>query len=85
MEANDGSNGFDFDGTYKKVEPWRYLSIILRDGRNVEVSFLPNDSGTKVTELFDAEDRSPVYMQRAGWQSILNNFKKFVEASPPKQ
>jgi hypothetical protein len=33
-----------------------------------------------VTVVFDAENENPLDMQRAGWQSILNNFKAYVEA-----
>ncbi len=28
---------------------------------------------------FDAEDENSAEMQREGWQSILNNFKNYVE------
>gem|GEM_PF-6351553 len=34
---------------------------------------------TKVTTVFDAEKMNPVEMQQSGWQSILDNFKKYVE------
>ena len=33
----------------------------------------------KVTETFDPEHENPEEMQRAGWQAILENFKKYVE------
>jgi hypothetical protein len=32
-------------------------------------------------ETFDAEGTHPVEFQQAGWQAIMNNFKKYVEAS----
>jgi hypothetical protein len=33
----------------------------------------------KITEVFDPEQENSEEMQRSGWQSILNNFKKAVE------
>jgi hypothetical protein len=36
---------------------------------------------TKVVETFDPEQENPAEMQREGWQSILDNFKKHVEAA----
>jgi hypothetical protein len=32
-------------------------------------------------ETFEAEHVYPTEMQQNGWQAILNNFKKYVEAS----
>jgi hypothetical protein len=36
---------------------------------------------TMVKETVEAERTNPAEMQRNGWQSILNNFKKYVETS----
>lgn len=36
-------------------------------------------SYTKVTTTFNAEKQNPEEMQKNGWQSILNNFKKYAE------
>jgi hypothetical protein len=48
-------------------------------GRNVSISFESIGETTKVTETFDPEHENPEEMQRAGWQAILENFKKYVE------
>ena len=80
MEAKDGSTGFDFDGVYQKVQPWRILTYRLGDGRSVEISFIPQGTGTRVTETFEPEQENPLEMQRAGWQAILNNFKTYAES-----
>jgi hypothetical protein len=40
-----------------------------------------NANQVKVVETFEAENIHPVDMQRDGWQSILNNFKKHVESN----
>ena len=53
----------------------------MGDGRKVEVDFETSGDETKVVETFDAENTHPVEMQRGGWQAILDNFKKYVEAN----
>ncbi len=79
MEAKDGSFGFDFGGVYDEVEIHKVIAYTLGDNRKVRVVFESNGSNTTVTETFDAENQNPVEMQRAGWQAILDNFKKYVE------
>ncbi|KAA9333642.1 SRPBCC family protein [Adhaeribacter soli] len=81
MEAKDGSFGFDFEGTYDKVKPNELITYSLGDGRKVKIDFTTNGSETKVAETFDAEDTNSAEMQRQGWQAILDNFKKYVEAN----
>jgi uncharacterized protein YndB with AHSA1/START domain len=79
MEARDGSLGFDFAGTYTKiVEPM--LIEATFGGRMLLVEFSPNEHGVLVRETFDAEATHPLEHQRNGWQAILNNFKRHVEA-----
>ena len=80
MEAVDGSIGFDFGGTYTNVEHHKALAYTMGDGRKVSVIFTETPDGVTVTETFDPETQHPVEMQRAGWQSILDNFKKYVES-----
>lgn len=79
MEAKDGSFGFDFAGTYTKVVPNELLEFNFGD-RVAKVEFLNSENGVVVRETFDAESEHPIEMQRQGWQSILNNFAKHVEA-----
>ena len=81
MEARDGSMGFDFGGIYDEVIPHKTIAYAMEDGRKVKVVFEENGSETKVTETFDAEGTNSDEMQRAGWQAILDNFKKYVEAN----
>ena len=80
MEARDGSSGFDFSGKYTRVEEHKQIESTLDDGRNVQVLFVPRGNVTAVTEAFEAEQENPVELQKEGWQAILNNFKKYVEA-----
>lgn len=79
MEAKDGSAGFDFEGIYDDVRRNELISYTMSDGRKVNVTFEANGNQTKVKTVFEAEDTNPVEMQKQGWQSILDNFKKYIE------
>ncbi len=81
MEAKDGSMGFEFGGVYDAVETNELIEYTLGDGRKVSVKFSGNGNQTKVVETFDAESTHPVEFQKAGWQAILDNFKKYVESN----
>jgi len=81
MEAKDGSFGFDFEGVYDEVVDRGKISYTMPDSRQVITNFESLGEKTKVTSAFDAENENPVEMQRAGWQSILNSFKKYVESN----
>ena len=79
MESKDGSQGFDFEGVYDKVEPHRHISYTMDDGRKADIYFQEDGTTTVVEEIFDAEMSHPVEMQQTGWQAILDNFKAHVE------
>jgi len=82
MEAKDGSFGFDFEATYNEVTDQKKLVYTLEDGRQVTTEFKDLDgTATKVTTTFDAEMENDVEMQRAGWQAILDNFKRYTETN----
>jgi uncharacterized protein YndB with AHSA1/START domain len=80
MEAKDGSFGFDFEGIYTNVISDQLIEYKLADERKVSVRFELKNESTIVTEIFDAENENPIEMQRAGWQSILDNFKSYAES-----
>jgi uncharacterized protein YndB with AHSA1/START domain len=79
MEAKDGSFGFDFEGTYTDVDPYRMIGYVMSDGRAVSTFFTENPAGTTVTTTFDAELENDVEFQKQGWQAILTNFVRYVE------
>lgn len=81
MEAKDGSFGFDFGGIYTKVEEYNTIEYAMSDGRTVQINFYNENNATRVVETFDTENVNDIEMQRGGWQAILNNFKKYVEAN----
>lgn len=78
MEARDGSMGFDFKGIYQKVELHTCISYVLEDDRKVEITFTEHGGFTEVIETFEAEETNSIELQKAGWQSILDNFRKYV-------
>ncbi|MBP5993611.1 MAG: SRPBCC family protein [Candidatus Moranbacteria bacterium] len=82
MEARDGSAGFDFSGTYAVVEERQRIEYVMdgEDARKVSVEFAAHPDGCRVVETFETEETNPIELQRAGWQAILDNFKKHVLA-----
>ena len=81
MEAKDGSMGFDFTGKYDKIEQYKLIESTLDDDRKVRVSFISKGNETMITEIFEAEQENTIELQQAGWQSIVDNFKKYAETS----
>jgi uncharacterized protein YndB with AHSA1/START domain len=79
MEAKDGSFGFDFAGTYTKIVPHELIEYAFGD-RAGTVEFIDGTNGVTVRSTFDAETQNPAEQQRQGWQAILDNFGKYVEA-----
>ena len=81
MEAKDGSVGFDFEGVYDEVKTNELIAYTLGDERKVNITFQDLGNQTKVVETFEAESQNSLELQQGGWQAILNNFKKHVEAA----
>jgi uncharacterized protein YndB with AHSA1/START domain len=79
MEAKDGSFGFDFAGTYTRIEPHARIEYAFGD-RVAEVVFASAPNGVRVEVTFDAESTHSIEQQRAGWQAILGSFTRYVEA-----
>ncbi|TCU64998.1 uncharacterized protein YndB with AHSA1/START domain [Bradyrhizobium sp. R2.2-H] len=79
MEAKDGSMGFDFAGTYTRIVAHERIEYAFGD-RKAEVEFLPGAKGVLVRVVFDAETTHSVEQQQGGWQAILDNFARYVEA-----
>jgi uncharacterized protein YndB with AHSA1/START domain len=79
MEARDGSMGFDFAGTYTRIITHQLIEYSFGD-RMAQVEFAAGPDSVKVTVSFDGESTHSEQQQRDGWQAILNNFKRHVEA-----
>jgi uncharacterized protein YndB with AHSA1/START domain len=79
MEAKDGSQGFDFEGVYTRIEPLRLIEYAFGD-RHARVDFEDTADGVRVRVEFEPETTFPVETQQAGWQAILDNFARHVTA-----
>src|SRR6267378_2907280 len=66
MEAKDGSMGFDFAGTYTKVEVNSLIEYSF-GGRSARVEFANSPKGVTVRVTFDSEPTHSVEQQRDGW------------------
>ena len=53
----------------------------LRDSNADRLASHASVNKTILTEVFEAEHENTFELQQAGWQAILDNFKKYVEAS----
>lgn len=88
MEARDGSFGFDLTAQYTSVEPMKNMSYTLGEmkeyfldaGRVVDITLEETPEGIKIVETFDVEELNSEEMQKAGWEAILGNFKKYTES-----
>jgi uncharacterized protein YndB with AHSA1/START domain len=79
MEAKDGSFGFDFGGVYDEVIPNERIVYTMGDGRQAVNDFISEGDQTRIVIVFDAEHENPIEFQQAGWQAILDSFKKYTE------
>jgi uncharacterized protein YndB with AHSA1/START domain len=79
MEAKDGSFGFDFAGEYLRVDPQKLIEYKFGDRIGL-VEFTEGSSGVTVRVTFDSESTHSEEQQRSGWQAILDNFSRHVEA-----
>ncbi len=88
MEARDGSFGFDMTGQYNEIEPMKKINYTMGEmkeyfldaGRKVSVTFEKSWDWVIVWETFDVEAIHSLDEQRAWWQAILDNFKKYSES-----
>ncbi|HHY56793.1 MAG TPA: hypothetical protein GYA08_15310 [Chloroflexi bacterium] len=80
MEAKDGSAGFDFAGTYTHIMTHKLIEYVFGD-RSARVEFDDGAKGVTVRVTFDSEPTHSLELQRAGWQAILDNFARYVEAT----
>jgi len=88
MSAKDKSFSFDFSGTYTDIIEHKKINYVMSKdindpaARTCDIIFDDLGDGTiKITETFDPENQNSAELQRNGWQSILNNFKKAVETT----
>jgi uncharacterized protein YndB with AHSA1/START domain len=80
MEAKDGSFGFDFKWVFTKIIEYKILEYTLEDNRKVSVEFENENGHTTLVQKFETETENSIELQKTGWQSILDNFKNYVES-----
>lgn len=88
MSAKDKSFAFDLAGIYTDVKELEKISYVMSNdikdasARRCEIQFKDIGKGkVSIVETFDPENQNSEEMQKNGWQSILNNFKKLVETT----
>lgn len=80
MAAIDESFSFDFEGIYTGISEPKYIEYTILDGRKVTIHFAKAEIGTTISETFEIEDTHTPEEQRDGWQSILENYKQYIES-----
>ncbi len=78
MEAKDGSSGFDFEAIYTEITFGKSFTYEF-GGRTATVIFKKQDAQTEIIIEFDPENENSIEIQRFGWQTIMNNFKDYIE------
>jgi uncharacterized protein YndB with AHSA1/START domain len=79
MASKDGEMSFDFIGTYSEIQLHKKIAYTIADGRKVIVTFENSDGKLTINETFEPENIHSLEMQQGGWQTILDNFKKYLE------
>jgi hypothetical protein len=71
--------GFDFAGTYTRIVEHKLIEYSFGE-RTAQVEFVDSPSGVTVRVSFDSEPTHSIEQQQQGWQAILDNFCRHVEA-----
>ena len=79
MAAKDGCMSFDFEGKYTSIKQNEAIEYVMADGRKVQIRFVTSPNGVEIIESFELETENPENLQQQGWQTILDNFRKYVE------
>jgi len=63
------------------VQKHKIIAYTMEDGRTAKIVFIVSGKNVKIVETFEAETENTPELQRTGWQTILDNFKKHVETT----
>ena len=66
---------------FGEVKTNELIAYTLGDNRKAKILFDSRSNSTVVTVTFEAETENSIELQKGGWQSILDNFKKYTEAN----
>jgi len=79
MAKRDGSLSFDFEGIYTNNESLSLIEYKLDDDRTGQVRFEKIADEVKITETFEPTKQDSEKMQEEWCQTVIDNFKKYVE------
>lgn len=79
MEAKDGSQGFDYCGTYDRVLSHEVIELTTIEGRKTIITFVAENNSTLIIEDFEAVSEISIEMQKDFCQGVINNFKNYAE------
>ena len=79
MAKRNGSLSFDFEGKYTNIESLSLIEYKLDDDRTGQVRFEKVENGVKITEIFEPTKQDSEKMQEEWCQTVIDNFKKYVE------
>lgn len=78
MKAKNGGEDFNFTATYTRLEHKTLIEWRTDNDLYACVEFIETGSGVTVRQTFDAEPTPSVDEQRLDWQSVLDNFARYV-------
>jgi len=81
METKDGSEGFDFAGSYQRIIPLQRIEYMGDDGRSTIHVFSSDGNNSILTETFEPDAETPLSLQETFCQNLLDSFKQYVEVN----
>lgn len=79
MALKDGSDSFDFEGIYTKIDIFSLIEYKLLDNRTANVRFEIEGEKVKLTETFEPTTIESAGMEEQFCSAIIQNFKNYVE------
>lgn len=78
-ERKDGTESCEYKGSFRKLIPLQLIASVFDDGSKSLVEFQQIDSNTIVRNTLEPKTETSLRLQQQACQSILNNFKVYVE------
>ena len=80
MALKDGSDSFDFEGIYTKIEKFSLIEYKLFDNRTASVRFETENDIVRIAETFEPTTAENADMEEQFCSAIIQNFKNYVES-----
>lgn len=80
MALKDGSDSFDFEGVYTKIEKFSLIEYKLFDNRTASVHFETENDIVRITETFEPTTSENADLEQQFCSAIIQNFKNYVES-----